>query len=1406
MKIKMTKGMHAKRILCLGLAAAMALTSVQTAPITVEAKTVSGSVSTDTNENRDGIDLSTSKYNALEAVYTADEIKGAVKTVNQIEKVTVKATNTGKTAAKLNVKVYMKNVSAGTVSEFVQVEPEDMVYSGTVTVAAGSTNAEVTLAFPKKFELDSTKNVLFAMETELVEGDNVSIKAYGSETTEGTAIATSSKDKAIDLTRGVQVVSSDVPVGTVSGNKPNLGITAHVHSMVTMEKAAVLNKDGSITEGYAKYYVCNDAADPDTCGGIYANPEGTVSTTVDKQVFEAHKVPVKAKIEQLKDSNNKVDVTEKYVKALDDVDSATYQEFDKDKKPMTLEANIAVLDQICTDFAKAVASAEDLRVVAEYEAAVAGIADVTDTAAIVEVYDMFSAMTSTQMTLVAPDKANKISVAFALNNQVNALEKAVDKVVELSKLDPEKDKDVFKNATNVANVKNAADLKKKLDESLKEANKTYASLKLGESLTPYTDKLAYAEAVYDAIQAIDAIKTPIDLASGKQLTDARNKYVACFYRDFVYNYSRLTQAEEDYAKINTEANRKIIAFLDAVNRIADDYKVEGSDDYDVKQAKVAYGELELDQKETLQKSYGTMLTKYELFVNVQKAVDAIVLIGALEDTDTKVSEARTAVNKAGVVAHVGTKLLNDLEDNEAALAVIKQIAAIGEVTVNSKAKIDAAQTALKALEDFDKAEQEKAEKPENAGYVARERYAKVADKYVNSLKDAADTYAGLEVVALIDKIGTVDGSDACKARIDAAREAYNKLTDAQKRLVSNAAVLAQADTQYAAAAADKIAAGKVEKQIDEITTPITGKSAEKIDAAIDAYNALTEAQKALVPTAKVKLLDDEDKAVKFIVKVEAIKAVSSDVNKSDIEAAKVEYYGKAAEGETPAVPGLADSVKAVLVENPFAVIDAAIDVENKIDAIGEKTAITMETKATIKAARTAYDAYMTEEKTVQIDSDKVTALEDAEKQLFNVVVADLVKKVRAIGTVEYTTESAQKIQTAQAAFDELSLEEKATFAKQYAEEYKTFEDAVSTYNVKAAAAIDAKIAALPEASLEAEAAVTAVYSEYNTLTVEQKALVKNAKALTDKIVAIESLKAEKADKDAADAAAKVIDAIGTVDGTDATDAKIAAAQEAFYGLTDAQKKLIADKKDALDKAVQEQAKKKAELLSEAAKKEEDAKAEAAAKEAIAAIGEVTAADEATKAKITKAQIAFYGLSEELQAKLKDEKATLDAAYDKYTEIYIQNKLNEVTPVAPTETPTVAPTDVPTAAPTETPTEAPTKAPTKKPTAAPTKKPSVKAPAKVTNVKAVNQKGKKVAVSWKKLPKVAGYQVQISTSKKFTKSTTKTYEIKKYTTVKKTVTKLSLKKKYYVRVRAYNKSGKTMKYGKYSLVKSVTVKK
>ena len=55
-----------------------------------------------------------------------------------------------------------------------------------------------------------------------------------------------------------------------------------------------------------------------------------------------------------------------------------------------------------------------------------------------------------------------------------------------------------------------------------------------------------------------------------------------------------------------------------------------------------------------------------------------------------------------------------------------------------------------------------------------------------------------EVIALIDAIGTVEYTDECKAKIDAARAAYDALTDAQKAIVTNYETLMAAETDYAA--------------------------------------------------------------------------------------------------------------------------------------------------------------------------------------------------------------------------------------------------------------------------------------------------------------------------------------------------------------------------------------------------------------------------------------------------------------------------------------------------------------------------------------------------------------------------------------------------------------------------------
>ena len=62
--------------------------------------------------------------------------------------------------------------------------------------------------------------------------------------------------------------------------------------------------------------------------------------------------------------------------------------------------------------------------------------------------------------------------------------------------------------------------------------------------------------------------------------------------------------------------------------------------------------------------------------------------------------------------------------------------------------------------------------------------------------------------------------------------------------------------------------------------------------------------------------------------------------------------------------------------------------------------------------------------------------------------------------------------------------------------------------------------------------------------------------------------------------------------------------------------------------------------------------------------------------------------------------------------------------------------------------------------------------------------KQLTASWKQVANITGYEIQYSTSKKFTKKTTKKVTIKKAKTKKTTLKKLKKGKKYYVKVRAY----------------------
>lgn len=94
---------------------------------------------------------------------------------------------------------------------------------------------------------------------------------------------------------------------------------------------------------------------------------------------------------------------------------------------------------------------------------------------------------------------------------------------------------------------------------------------------------------------------------------------------------------------------------------------------------------------------------------------------------------------------------------------------------------------------------------------------------------------------------------------------------------------------------------------------------------------------------------------------------------------------------------------------------------------------------------------------------------------------------------------------------------------------------------------------------------------------------------------------------------------------------------------------------------------------------------------------------------------------------------------------------------------------------------------------------VSKPKKVTGVK-VKAAKKKVTVSWTKIKKATGYQIQYATKNNFKNA--KKVSVK---STSKVIKKLKSKKTYYVKVRAYTKSGKKTVYGSYSKVVKVKVK-
>jgi len=217
-----------------------------------------------------------------------------------------------------------------------------------------------------------------------------------------------------------------------------------------------------------------------------------------------------------------------------------------------------------------------------------------------------------------------------------------------------------------------------------------------------------------------------------------------------------------------------------------------------------------------------------------------------------------------------------------------------------------------------------------------------------TFKETAETVnknAANAVIAKINAIGTVAYTTESKTKIDEARTAYDALTEAQKALVpaETLALLTAAETKYAelkatadSGTANQNAANAVIAKITAIgTVAYTSESKTKIDEARTAYDALTEAQKALIPAETLAVLTKAETDYNVL---------------------------KTSADEAAANQAAADAVIA------------------KINAIGT-VAYTSDSKTKIDAARTAYAALTNDQKALVTNYSTLTTAESSYESL-----------------------------------------------------------------------------------------------------------------------------------------------------------------------------------------------------------------------------------------------------------------------------------------------------------------------------------------------------------------------------------------------------------------------------------------
>ena len=401
---------------------------------------------------------------------------------------------------------------------------------------------------------------------------------------------------------------------------------------------------------------------------------------------------------------------------------------------------------------------------------------------------------------------------------------------------------------------------------------------------------------------------------------------------------------------------------------------------------------------------------------------------------------------------------------------IKQIDETIELTDECEAKIT---TARKAYDSLTREEKR---------YVSNYDVLLKAEEQLAALKkEKADKEAADAVIAQIDALPTAENVTLeHQEAVDAARDAYSKLTDDQKKLVSKETT-------------DKLE--RAEKKIAQLLEE------QAADLVLEEMNAL--------PSKDNLTLDDEV----ALAGAEAHYNALSDAQKEYLNGKAPESVAKLGELRTQLEKLKKDAADKA----------AADAVTEKLNALPSEEDVMFQDEAVLKQAREAYDALSDDQKKF-VSGEAYDKLEKAEQKLeaLKAEVEAVTKQIQELPAVgDLKLEDAEKVSLARSAYDALNADQKRQLTESgVLDTLLTAENQISLLEreKEEAEKVAQQINSLPEVKdlkLADKTAVEAARKAYDALSDNQKAMIEDAKkALEEREAEIKRLQelADNTDK------------------------------------------------------------------------------------------------------------------------------------------------------------------------------------------------------------------------------------------------------------------------------------------------------